>query len=93
MFDFFIFIFIKVKSIPLPCPESILFGIMRMFSGLVDAYYYVIYFVFRRNIRRYEFTLTTNVNYRSFKCVDVTFQIDKTILRKGLGSSIVLQNR
>ena len=64
-----------------------------MFSGLVEAYYCVTYFVFRRNIRGYEFTLMIDVNYRSFNCVDVTFQIDKTILRKGLGSSIVLQNR
>ena len=57
---------------------------MRVFSGLIDAYYCVTYFVFRRNIRGYELTLMIDVNYRSFKCVDVTFQIDKNFCAKDL---------
>ena len=65
---------------------------MHVFSGLVYTSYCVTYFVFRRNIRGYEFTLTIERRIINVKCVDVTFQIDKIILRKGFGSSIVLQN-
>ena len=76
---------IPLESPTLSCPESILFGLKRVFSGLVDASYCVTYFQFCRNIRGYEFTRTIDVNYHSFKCVDVTCQIDKKNLCKGFG--------